>query len=865
MKLVFFLFLWLPLLSLAQVSDDFSDGDFLYNPVWKGTTDNFIVNNTFQLQLHDTVSGESWLTTRNQLITNTEWHFWIKYSFSPSKNNFGRIYLVSDTTILNDSLNGYFIQLGESGSNDALELFKQQGAKVTSICRGTDGLIASSFTLGIKVLRDNIGNWQLFADPDGGENYKPEAQGFDNTITTTNHLGFYCKYTKSNSSKMYFDNVYCGPIIVDTVPPTVKSIYPAADSLVYILFDEVVDKSSAENSFNYLLNPTHSNPIKAVLNPDGITVLLTFSQHFVSGTPYTLSISGIKDIAGNIILPAIVSFSYYIPQQYDVVFNEIMADPSPPVGLPEFEYLELYNRTENIINLSDWKLIIGSSEKIFDNAYIKGGEYLIVGKSAAATYLSEYGAFYGFNSFSLKNTGQNLALYNASGQLICNLIYSDKWYNNPDKKNGGWSLEQINPDNICSQEENWKASVNSNGGTPGSKNSVFAQTELYPKIKQMEIPADNILRLWFTQSMDTSTINKTSAYKANKQLGNPKYVFTFDDEPNKVELYFATTFSLGKEYHLTVSKSLKNCMELPMKTDTILVFGLPDSTNENDIVINEVLFNPIADGVDYVELYNRSDKIIDVSKLLLGTVKNNPPNPSDTSFYEIVTTQSLYPPHTYRLLTSSPQKVMEQYYTENPAAFIQMESFPAYSNDNGTVILSNKTNKIIDVFNYSEKMQYPLLNYFDGVALERINFEMPTNDINNWHSASESVGFGTPGYKNSQYVNADSSNSNIEISIDPEIFSPDDDGYNDVTNISYRFTQPGFSITIFIFNRSGNIIRKLVENKYIGTQKGFISWNGLQDNNTKAPIGIYVVLIRIFDLNGNVKEYKKTVVVAGKL
>ncbi len=863
MKPVIFLLLLIPMFAASQVIDNFDDGNFTQNPAWSGTEEKFKINSDNRLQLNDTAEGTAYLSTGNGMLENAEWRFWVKLSFSPSSNNNARIYLASDSPDLSVSLNGYFIQLGESGSNDALELFRQNGNDLVSVCRGTEGLISSSFTLGIKVTRDDSGNWQLFADPEGGENYLPEAQGFDNTITTSSYLGFYCKYTKSNSSKMYFDNVFAGTLTIDTDPPSVVAVYPSSDSTVQVVYNEIVDKQSSENIQNYLITTTNLHPSRAQLESDGRTVSLYFADSFISGTDYNLKISDVADISGNVMETSNFTFSYYIPVEYDVVFNEIMADPTPAVGLPEYEYLELFNRTGNIINLSGWKLVVGSSEKIFENSSIAANGYLILGKSSAEPYLSEYGDFYGFSTFSLKNGGQTLELYDASGNIISKITYSDNWYGDPDKDDGGWSLEQINPDNICSEGENWKASVDINGGTPGTINSVFEQTELYPSVKQLEILADNILRLIFTQAMNPETTGQQEIYSADNSLGNPKYVYTFEDEKNRVELYFENRFQPGKEYHLTVSGNVENCMGLSMLTDTVIVFGLPDSINAGNIIINEVLFNPLGDGVDYVEIYNRSNKILDLSQLMLGAVKDNPPNPPDTTFYEIAPVQYLYPPYTYKLLTISPQKVMEQYYTENKSAFFQMEHFPTYPNDKGTVVIAKRTGEFIDRFDYSEDMHYPLLNYYDGVSLERISFDAPTNDKKNWHSASETSGFGTPGYQNSQYYTPDSSFT--EITVEPEIFSPDNDGYNDVTTINYRFDSPGYSLTVFIFDQEGHLVRKLAQNLYVGTANGFIAWDGLKDDNTKAPVGIYIIFIRVFNLNGNVKEYKRTVVLATKL
>jgi hypothetical protein len=270
----------------------------------------------------------------------------------------------------------------------------------------------------------------------------------------------------------------------------------------------------------------------------------------------------------------------------------------------------------------------------------------------------------------------------------------------------------------------------------------------------------------------------------------------------------------------------------------------------------------LGDGVDFVELYNPSQKIIDLNLLLLGSVKISPPNQPDTSFYVISEEQLLFIPGDYLCLTSRPTKVKEQYFTFNPQSFLKMESFPSLNNDEGSVLLKTKTDTMVDAFDYNDEMHYPLLVYTDGVSLERISFLQSGNDKNNWHSAAESVGFATPAYRNSQYVAEQETDGGIII--DPEIFSPDNDGYNDFMTIKYKFSQPGFMMNVDIFNSNGIPIRKLVNNQYLGTE-GSVNWDGIKDDNTKAAVGIYIVYITVFDLDGNVKKYKKTTVLASKL
>jgi len=863
MKYIFVLVLCFPLLVAAQVFDDFEDGDFTSDPQWTGTEDKFVVNDNKQLQLNDTEESISYLSTANSMISETEWRFWTKFSFSPSGNNNGKFYLVSDQEDVTQSLNGYFLQLGEAGGDDAIELFRQDGDLYHSVCRGTEGLIASSFEIRIKVIRDATGNWTIFVDPAGQDNFQLECEGVDQTYTATSYIGVYCKYTVSNSTKFYFNDIYAGNIIIDNEPPVLISVNAEANTSLLLSFNESLDKISAENVDNYLVDKEIGYPESAnLVEGNSSEVNLIFSNEFENGLNYTIDVSGVKDLAGNVMIPQQVEFSYFIASVSDIVINEIMADPSPQVGLPNFEYIELFNQTNATINLNDWVLTIGTSDKVFQNVSIEADGYLIVAKDGAESELSVYGQFYGFSSFSLTNTSQTLELKNNDGNLISYVAYTDNWYKDPDKEDGGWSLEQINPANICSGGDNWIASDDPKGGTPGSRNSVYDDILLFPGIERFELFASNILHLYFNQAMEMESLENKSNYTVNKGIGNPSIIYSDESEPGFAELYFADAFVNGEIYELTISNLLKNCLGMNMPNDTIISFGLAESADSTDIVINEVLFNPWTNGVDYVEIYNRSSKIIDMSVLTLGTVKYSPPNPPDTSFYRISYQQNIIIPQAYALLTSSPQTVKKQYDTSNPDAFVKVDPFPAYNNDEGTVILATYAGKIIDVFNYSVDMHYPLLNYVDGVSLERTNFNTATADNNNWHSAAESVGFGTPAYQNSQFVNSEILNEPIVVK--PEIFSPDNDGYNDFISIKYTFDQPGYNMTVDIYNAQGQLARKLVNNEYLGTT-GSVNWDGIQDDNSKAPIGIYVFYIQVFDLNGNVKQYKKTGVLASKL
>ena len=190
-----------------------------------------------------------------------------------------------------------------------------------------------------------------------------------------------------------------------------------------------------------------------------------------------------------------------------------------------------------------------------------------------------------------------------------------------------------------------------------------------------------------------------------------------------------------------------------------------------------------------------------------------------------------------------------------------MPDLPAWGDKAGTVVLLNRWYQVIDEFAYLSNMHFPLLASDEGVSLERINPDSPTNDPSNWHSAAEDAGFATPGSYNSQGMSESPATSGIII--EPEVFSPDNDGIDDFVSIRYRFDIPGSVISAWIFDPRGRLICQLSNNRLLGNN-GQITWDGTDHSGRRVNTGIYLVYIKLFTLNGQVWEVKKTCVLSGR-
>ena len=603
LRFVAYLILIMPLGCLGQVYDDFSDGDFTDDPSWSGTATMFQVNNGHQLQLNAESAGTAELFCDDTVHDegSMEWRFWLREAFAPSTNNYCDIYLCDK----------FFVRFGEAGSNDVLELFRVDGTDNVSVCRGTDTFIASAFSAFFKVTRDETGLWKVFVDKTGSGDYVLETQGVDKTFDATGHFGIKVTFSASNAKKVYLDDVYFGPLIVDTQPPSLVNLTVLKYNKIQLDFDEVLDEESALNSEHYTIDNDMGHPMYVEFFGDiRSSVIISYSKTIEEHVDYTLTINGIADLSGNVTHDVQHTFSHNTVHENDLVINEIMPDPEPVVSLPPVEYIEVFNTTDYPVKLLNWTLVIGTSEKkITQDIEIQPLGYLLLCKESSLEALSQYGECLGFSSFSITNSGAYIALRNEESKTITDVEFALSWYHDSDKTDGGWSLEQVDPYSPCAGAKNWRASCDSSGGTPGCRNSVFSENAVEPKVDYVNVLNDSVIQVVFDQKMDRHALTNTANYLVAEFDSHPYDAYLDNDNTNRVTLVFEQDFSFHSFYNLLIFNSV-NCSGVPMADGYCCLFGLPDVAVRGDVVINEILFDPISPAADYVEVFNNSNKEI---------------------------------------------------------------------------------------------------------------------------------------------------------------------------------------------------------------------------------------------------------------
>jgi hypothetical protein len=579
----------------GQINTDFKNNDLAANPTWTGNLTDFEINAYHQLHLKTNKADTSYLSTPLKCEAAMEWKFWVRLSFAPSANNHARIYLVADNQNPILANKTFYIQLGEAGSLDAITLFYKDGLSVHEVCRGSSGLIANPFSIRIRVVRFSNGTWKIASDPTGANQFSNEASGVELAPLPDGFFALFCRYTISNSTGFYFDDIMVNSYNEGTNPPLLIQALVSGESQILLNFNKSIEKSTSLKSSNFsLTDGTH--PISVYADPStGTLIRLDFSQPLPPDQTFTLSFQGITDLDGNTMPQKEITLSYHPIRPFDVVINEIMFDPGD-----------------------------------------------------------------------------------------------------------------------------------------------------------------------------------------NKE--------------------------------------------------------------------------------EFIELYNRSSKICDVSQLWLKV--ENTTSASQQPNIRICEPGQLISPGEFRVLVDDKSNFMKQYPLLSSNLVIEVNGFPPLSNEGGIITLCNSTGILIDKAGFNPELHFPMLRITSGVSLERVDPNGLSGLKDNWHSASETSGFSTPGKINSQHITQNP--ASLFFTLEPEQFTPDNDGKDDNLLIKYNSEKPGSMMTILIYNINGKPIRQLVSNVLLASENTF-TWDGLTDHHTKAPAGIYVIYATVYSTSGDVRQFKKSTILATPL
>ncbi len=385
--------------------------------------------------------------------------------------------------------------------------------------------------------------------------------------------------------------------------------------------------------------------------------------------------------------------------------------------------------------------------------------------------------------------------------------------------------------------------------------NTIVRDSIAPQIASVDVLSKSELKVVFTEALEDNSAKNILNYSVNNGLGRPDQILYSTSTPNTVSLMYNTNnIQSGIIYTLSANgvKDKSNNSKVSTKD-----FVFATKPQKGDIILTELLTDPYSGGADFIELYNKSTKFISLDGLIIRNTQNNQS--------KTVVTSRVLQPMQYVAICQDTAFLKSTYKTPSDARFIQ-NTLPSLNvSDANITIISNIDNKevTIDSFDYRQDFHFALIDEKKGVSLERISINGPSNDPNNWHSASQQVLFATPGYKNS---NSQSGEVGAEFGIfaDKKVVSPNGDGTDDFLLLNYNMEKPGYLATIKVFDAEGFPVLNLVNNSLMGTEGSF-KWDGVDSEGNIIRVGIYILISRLFHPAGNVKEFKHVVVVGGNL
>ena len=870
MKKILILVSFFPQILGAQYHFDFEDGAAAGEgdtPYWKmeqipagrwQVNDEYAISGLKSLHhsFDNPVSGVDYLVIRHEHMAThgpLSLSFRVRHGYPPSGANNWQVALLASTREYGQGqlkiTEGIVLGVNYMGSDDTVRIWSVKGELVEELCSSAVNYQEMAGTELSPCFRLDWNENDDLTLSCSSDPLISQANVVASCKTvkawTGNSLLFRYEYSAAQDRKLWLDDIeLIGRFVRDTIPPRVTGWKIQNKNHIMLHFSESINSAhrsgfqlAPEENSEIMFSPAHLKRDGMV--PDSVsitdtTVHLFFAFMLPNREPLALSVSGVCDQEGNCLGDTLVGILRNDAVWGDIVFNEIMCDPEPPVELSIGEYLELYNRSGYSIQLEGWK--IKASDRIYtltgsdfidnENSILSAGRYVIL------------------KNIPLPNQGASLLLYSETEKLIHGTSYKIPFHGPEWKKEGGWSLESPDPDMVCNIFRLWQYSTDLSGGTPGRLNST--DTELHdreaPVFLYFGFEKDRMISLYYSEpvricgdlSLVTGTENRQFVIEPGGiRADSVKRILPLFDQ---LACYFPVDPATMGDFRIIVP-GVTDCKG-NLSGELTLHAGGVSVPSAGSTLINEIMFDPADEAPEYIELYHPGPGYADLKDLSLDVVGETeaPGN------YEALSRHSrIVQPGGFVVLTGSREILMDAYGLDISGEWVEMDAFESMPNNAGRIYLADRSGNTVDMACYSESMHLEMIPDTRGISLERISPDLPGNDPGSWHSAASIEGYATPGRQNSQTISG--SQIRDQLVLDPDVFSPDNDGYNDLLKIMTLTNDPGCVIRLWITDLTGGTVRELANNHVAGSETFYI-WDGTRDNGQMAEEGIYVVHLR---------------------
>ncbi len=534
------------------------------------------------------------------------------------------------------------------------------------------------------------------------------------------------------------------------------------------------------------------------------------------------------------------------PVPGDLIINEFQPWPEAPAS----EFVEILNRSARTIlvesiGVSDDRLFTAGATAVRPIPVPPGGLSMAPGDLLVVVAdLARFHANYpGVPAIevpgwpALNNGGDSVVLI-ADEAVVDAVTYSGSW------RQGAASVERVDPRASSEVPDNWVASSDPSGGTPGRQNSGYDPDRAPPRVLFAEQQSPSALRIRFNEPV------RAAGSSELRVLTDPPVPCGPADADSGPQEFRFRCDALEEVQGIRVP-AVTDGVGNVMPDTTVLLARLP---RPGDLVVNEIHFDPLSDDYDglpnqpeFVEVLNTSERQIAVRTCMLADQRDES---GRSTILPFATDFSLLDASSVGVLVADPASVHP-----NASALLD-EAFPARATSEASATwvvsraslgLSNAGEPIrivcdgvmIDSVNYAPAWHHPALVDTKGRSLERRSATGPSNVSWNWSTSTADAG-ATPGHHNTIRTDVQGQPSPDRERTGAVLFTPDGDGRDDVAVLPVPVGDDGLLLRAIVFDLRGRPVRILEAGRFAGKDARVI-WDGRDDSGRDLDVGAYVV------------------------
>ncbi len=550
-----------------------------------------------------------------------------------------------------------------------------------------------------------------------------------------------------------------------------------------------------------------------------------------------------------------------------VVINEVLANApgtDSGSGTPgdRFEFIELYNAGNEPVDLAGWSFDDGDASDellawqgspvpwvgaLTGSTVLPAGEFVLVldPENVIPEPAFPYDVPDSVLAVTVGNTtlGDGLSttdpvtLYGPDGRVVDTFGTPGLDDDFPFDPGDGVSLERKDPD-AGDDASNWAPSIASAGATPGIANSVTRSVDamipggtLLPsgtrakpgEAVEIRCPVLNFGR----EGLSGCRVCFSAAAGLHPPFGEvaPFDTVVIDGVLASGDSTTASTSWMSSPTGLYSVMAVVRADgdEYPENDSAFVRVRVGDPLSP--VVVNEIYAWRSDDEPQWVEIFNAGTELTDIGGWGLrdegGSTGTLPPG----LFF--------LPGGAYLVLVPDADEFVLCWGSVPSFGFAELSGFPVFNRNGDSVVLCDGGGTVIDSVRYGGAPEDGV-----GVSWERVSPGVHSFLSENWARSLDTGG--TPGKRNS--VAMDRIPSRGRLSFTPPVITPDGDGRNDRTTISYRVPSLSSDLTLKVFDSTGREVAVLVEGLRTAGEGSFI-WDGRGRDGRILPTGLYIVLL----------------------